>query len=108
MLTEAFYYFAFRFREVVRRVPGFSKFEAVGIRDVRNHLIEHPEKTSKVLDGSFKHGGVEGPVLKPIRSEAQKDVWLDRGLFVNAAEMRDQLEGRLGRLAARDQSSESP
>ena len=108
MLTEAFYYFAFRFREVVRRIPGFANFDAVGVRDVRNHLIEHPERTSKVLGGSFKHGGPEGPVLKPIRSEAQKDVSLDRGLFVNAAEMRDELQRRLARVSARDHSSERP
>ena len=102
MLTEAFYYFAFRFRRVIRRVPGFEKFEAAGIRDVRNHLIEHPETMSKVLDGSFKHGGAEGPVLKPIRSETQKDIALDRGLFINAAEMRGKLEGRLARLTGDD------
>ena len=99
MFTEAFYYFAFRFREVVRKVPGFKKFEAVGIRDVRNHLIEHPEKKSKVLGGSFQHGGAEGPVLKPMRSEAQKGIFVDRGLFVNAAEMHDELVRRLDRLS---------
>ncbi len=106
MLTEAFYYFAFRFREVIRSVPGFKKFEAVGIRDVRNHLIEHPERQSKVLSGSFQHGGSEGPVLKPIRPEAQQGIFVDRGLFVNAAEMHDDLMRRLSRLLASERASD--
>lgn len=105
MLAEAFYYFAWRFREVIRKVPGFKKFDAVGIRDVRNHLIEHPEKQSKVLGGSFKHGGGEGPVLKPIRSEAQQGIFVDRGLLVNAAEMHDELARRLDRLLGDEHTS---
>lgn len=37
---------AWRMREVVRGsdFPGMRKFDARGVRDVRNHLIQHPDE----------------------------------------------------------------
>src|SRR4051794_26219748 len=42
----SFYFLAWRVREVLRSnpFPGFAKFDPIGVRNVRNHLIEHPEK----------------------------------------------------------------
>jgi hypothetical protein len=92
MLAEAFYYLAFRLRDVVKLLPGLKKYEAIGVRDVRNHLIAHPKVA---VSNSFAHGSSNGPVLKAIRSDEHKGMPVDRGLYVNAVEMRDELERRL-------------
>lgn len=94
-LTEAFYYFAFRTREVLRLLPGLAKFECVGVRDVRNHLIEHPEKQSKVFIVSFGWGGKNGPTVKALRYNYQEDIFVDKGLYINAQEFKENLEVRL-------------
>src|SRR5262245_55451662 len=36
--TEAFYWIAFRLRDVVRNIPGLGSFKSTGVRDVRNKL----------------------------------------------------------------------
>jgi hypothetical protein len=95
-LTEAFYYFAFRLRRILKVLPGLAGFECEGIRDVRNKLIEHPEqRDSNVYILSFGHGGIQGPVIKALRHDNQSDVFVDRGLFVNAIELTKSLEKRL-------------
>ena len=49
-LTEAFYYFAWRTHTIVSSLPHLHSFKCVGVRDVRNHLIEHPEgRNSRVF-----------------------------------------------------------
>ena len=93
--TEAFYYFAFRARQLLRLLPGVKNFECVGVRDVRNHLIEHPEKQSKVFLISFGWGGASGPAVKALRVDDQKDIFVDKGLYVNAQEFKEDLERRL-------------
>jgi hypothetical protein len=81
-LTEAFYWFAFRLRNVLRLLPGLGSFDGKGVRDVRNHLLEHPEKgQSGVIWGGFGFGGECGPVLKAVRRGDQTDVWKDAGLI---------------------------
>jgi hypothetical protein len=97
LLSEAFYYFAWRFRELLTRFPDFKKFDPRGIREVRHDLLEHPEKTSKALNPNFMYGHdlPDGPVLKPFGSR-QTDVH-DRGLYVNAQELLDELVPRLRR-----------
>lgn len=87
LYTETFYYLAFRARTLIRSFPGLSSFEAKGIRDVRNHLLEHPEgNSSGVHINSFAHGGVCGPVIKGLRYDHQADLHKDRGLYVNLEE----------------------
>jgi hypothetical protein len=69
LFTEAFYFFAWRLVEILtsKAFPfnGFTKLKqnVKGIQNVRNHLIEHPEKGSKNFRQSF---GItsDGPVLK--------------------------------------------
>lgn len=89
ILVETFYYFAFRFRRLVRLIPNLSNFECSGVRDVRNHLIEHPEKKeSGVTHGSFGFGDTNsGPVLKSIRFPSNNNRWQDDGLWVNARQL---------------------
>jgi hypothetical protein len=90
VLTEAFYYFAARIRAIAQAksepLPHLS-FECKGVRDVRNHLIEHPDrKDSLVLSQSFSFGGTHGPVLKDGRPATEPAVFPDRGLYWNAEE----------------------
>src|SRR5260370_27744309 len=71
-LTEAFYYFAFRLRRIIRGLSGLNAFECKGVRDVRNKLIEHPEgRDSEVYILSFGYGGEQRPGIKAPRYEYQ-------------------------------------
>jgi hypothetical protein len=92
VLTESFYFLAHRACKAAQALPGLESFESVGIRNVRNQLIEHPEgKSSGVLMMSFGFGGDCGPVIKALRLQQQVDIWPDRGLFANADEFADNL-----------------
>lgn len=96
MWTEAFYYFAFRARCILRDLPHLGDFECVGIRDVRNHLLEHPTgRGSGVIIPSFGFGGPSGPVVKALRYSGQEQIHSDAGLFPNAKEMYERLEMKL-------------
>lgn len=93
--VECFYYFAARARSIIRGMPQLKSFEAAGVRNVRNHLIEHPEgRTSQVLSRSFGFGGANGPVVKALR-ESTETAHPDAGLFANAQEFADNLAGTL-------------
>lgn len=107
LYTETFYYLAFRFRQIlttqnkatkIYALPHLENFEAAGIRDVRNHLLEHPEgRTSQVFSQDDSLGGLDGPKLK---IDASGPAHVDRGLFVNAAEFKQSLETLLARAEA--------
>lgn len=95
-LTEAFYWIAARTRAVIRELPKLKGFEAPGVRDIRNKLIEHPEKPdSGILLTSFAWAAETGPVLKNARHDHQTGIWMDRGLYVNAMEFADELDRKL-------------
>ena len=103
LFTEAFYFFAWRLVEVLTgsgafALDGFSKLQARRIRIVWNHLLQHPEKHDK----NFRQWLVvtsDGPVLKAttlvVRSDTGKvepeKESIDRGLFVNAKELHDEI-----------------
>ncbi len=96
LMTEAFYYFAARVRTILRHrstpMPYLSSFECAGVRNVRNHLIEHPEgANSQVFVQSFTFGNPEGPVLKSGRSPDKENVFPDKGLQPNAVEFNENL-----------------
>jgi hypothetical protein len=59
-LLEAFYYSAHRVTDVLNHgraeLPGMPRFTAPGVRDVRNHLIEHPDRKAGVLVFSIATG----------------------------------------------------
>jgi len=90
--TEAFYWIAFRLQEVMNQL-GLS-FKAIGVRDVRNHLIEHPEgKASGVIFGvGIGLRSDVGPVIKAVRRGLQDAKWIDAGLKPNAEEYAHKLE----------------
>jgi hypothetical protein len=95
LYAECFYYFAGRARSIVLGMPKLQSFEAAGVRDVRNHLIEHPEgRASRVMSRSFAFGGGNGPVVKAVR-EASETAHPDAGLYANAREFAVNLDTAL-------------
>lgn len=105
LFTEAFYYFASRLRTILRNkeepCPLLKGFECAGVRDVRNKLLEHPEgQDSRVFGWSWTIGTAEGPILKVDRENHQVNVFPDRGLYVNAEELKENLERELQRALA--------
>lgn len=101
LYSESFYYLAGRARALLRNkdepLPGLGGFESRGVRDVRNHLLEHPEgSASRIFIASWAWGGPQGPVMKSIRYAGQEDLFRDAGLYVNASEFIGQLEMLLG------------
>lgn len=100
-LTEAFYYLASRFRTFLRKGPfsHLHSFECEGARNVRNHLLEHPEgRSSRIFAQSFGVGGEEGPTLKIERNAGQEHLFPDAGLWANAKEIKNNLEVLLDRV----------
>ena len=103
-MVEAFYYFAFRLRQVIRQLPDLSNFECEGVRNVWNKLLEHPEgRDSGVIHGAFGYGDTEtGPVLKMLRFPLKNTLWQDAGLWINAKELAQNLTEKIN--AARGES----
>lgn len=88
--TEAFYWFAWRTRQACARADGLSDFSCDGVRDVRNHLIEHPEKHVDGLSQAGVFGiGPGGPMIKHPA--------IDKGLFGNAEQFYQNLLAMLER-----------
>ena len=94
---EAFYFFAWRMREVVRKVNGLRTFEALGVRNVRNWLIEHADKPGGVMARSFEFDCPQGFILKRFGGPPNRKA-IDQGLFPNAQEFVSALVDRLDRL----------
>ena len=96
LLTESFYYLAHRVRTLLthksKPLPELSRFECKGARDVRNKLLEHPEKDGGVFLQSFGVGGDKGPTLKVKRPAGQEMIFPDAGLKANATEIKNNLE----------------
>jgi len=93
VLLEAFYYSAHRIRDILRdstsELPGLAKFEAIGVRNVRNHLVAHPGGKSGVLVFSFAAGGPVGSQLKPVQWSLDPPGTHDEGLYKNAKEFEE-------------------
>lgn len=107
VLTEAFYYCAARARSIARNskapLPGLASFECIGVRNVRNKLLEHPEgNDSQVFVVSFGRGGAGGPTIKPIRQVGQEGVFPDAGLYPNAEEFKANLYLLINRALGRN------
>ena len=106
LFAEAFYFFAGRIRDVLRKsgFPGLRRFEAVGVRNVRNLLLQHPGPGH--LGMALLVTSV-GPSLKTMTATVGGDPpdfrptneHLDQGLWVNVAEFHDELNRRLDRDA---------
>jgi hypothetical protein len=106
VFTESFYYLAHRTRVILGNsifpFPGIKSFECEGVRNVRNKLLEHPEKESKILAQNFGMGGEQGPTLKPDRPEGQENIFPDAGLEANTLEFKGNLEKLLDSVLAQD------
>ena len=103
--VESFYFIAWRMCSIFKHkrtdtLPHLNTFEAKGVRDVRNKLIQHPEG-SQIFTQSFMCGGDQGPVLKNARPTGDLHEISDKGLWLNAKEFRDKLE-KLLRQAVED------
>jgi hypothetical protein len=98
-LADAFYYISWRTREVIRRLPGLAAFDPKGIRYVRNHLIEHPEKHPDVALAGWQFGGDFGVRLLVEVNGEPAIAPGDPGLYANSIEFRDELLPRLSRAA---------
>lgn len=83
---EAFYWIAHRTGAVIRRMPGLKLFAVVGVRNVRNHLIEHREKSGGRPSSGLGWGGPNGPAI------ASEPYGMDQGLFTNAKEFFGEVE----------------
>lgn len=96
--VETFYFIAFRVREILKKknskylFPDLKNFESKGVCNVRNHLLEHPEKHGGVLTQSFGVGGDNGPVLKSVYSENDRPDSMDKGMWLNVSEFKTNLE----------------
>jgi hypothetical protein len=54
--------------------------------------MEHPEgKHSKILSYGFGRIGPFGPIVKPGRSQNEKQIHVDKGLYSNAKEFETNL-----------------
>lgn len=111
LFTETFYQVAWRLGEAIGATAGrpgfcgFSGFKPRGITLVRNQLIQHPEQTvpAKGLHGLLITS--QGPALKaPISvvvaatgESRPTEESIDRGLYVNARELHDEMLARLSR-----------
>jgi hypothetical protein len=99
LFAESYYYFAHRVRILLRHwskpLPYLSGFEARGVRDVRNKLIEHASPEEQVMAMGFQISPDTGPVLGPFIINGHTAPVHDRGLFPNAEEFRNELEKRL-------------
>ncbi|WP_310540370.1 hypothetical protein [Phenylobacterium sp.] len=101
LLTEQFYLIAFRAGRIIESLPGMKGFGAVGVRNVRNQLIEHNDGTdSLVFNGGFAFGGSQGPVVAAVRTDQQPGHWQDAGLFLNAQEFARALTERINSCLA--------
>jgi hypothetical protein len=94
--TESFAYIAARLRKILTGrdlgLPHLQKFESRTIRDIRNHLLEHPEGAqSRIFNSSWMSSPATGVHLKALRKTGAPHAVEDPGLFVSAAELRDAL-----------------
>jgi hypothetical protein len=87
VLLDSFYYTAHRVLDICNDnrhdLPGLGKVDARGIREVRNHLVEHPTKDEGIVVASIKCGGPSGPGMKPMRFGLDPEGPLDAGLHAN-------------------------
>lgn len=107
LFTEIFYFVAWRLREVLNNrkpeaFPDLRQIKARGICDVRNLLIQHPEHGQPVPN--YRQWMVvtdDGSVLKSsevlVRGDrvSAPEESVDRGLNVNADELRREIEACL-------------
>ena len=91
--VEAFYYAASRFWDhLEQKVLDKSKSKFIGVKMVRNKLLEH---ATKGATNSFGATDIHGPVVKPMRNNCKNDLPYDAGLILNVYELLDKSLARL-------------
>ncbi len=83
--TEDYYYAASRFWDLVEKGLCLkSKSRFIGVKMVRNRLLEHSEKGAP---NSFGATNFLGPIVKPIRHKKSGEENFDAGMIPNTHEM---------------------
>lgn len=89
---ESFYFNASKLWDLIEKtILCKSKSAFIGVKMVRNKLIEHTE------DGDIYSFGVSdewGPTVKPSQLTNRKEKWHDKGLRVNTDELLNKIESR--------------
>ncbi len=98
LLCEAYYLFAWRACECLARLPGFKNFSVGGIRDVRNRLIEHPDREGGVFEWSTTYVSGIGLKLKPMPRRPGQPTHLDQGFWNNVMTFYVAIVNRVGGL----------
>jgi hypothetical protein len=80
---ESFYYNAHRLLTLIEVLPGTTDFKFIGVKVVRNKLIEHAENGSLYSFGWSDNG----PLVKPEKLSTADPRWQDKGLLPNTIEM---------------------
>jgi hypothetical protein len=92
---EAFYYFSSRARDALEAIPDCDlKFDPVGVRTVRNHMLEHPDSRHGVMVSWWQYDCPEGLILAPGSTMGQGR-FTDKGLYPNAQEFIEKLNAKL-------------
>ena len=89
---ENFYFNASKLWDLIEKtILSKLKSDFIGVKMVRNKLIEHTE------DGDIYSFGVSdewGPTVKPSQLTKRKEKWHDKGLRVNTEELLNKIESR--------------
>lgn len=93
--TESIYYFAFSFQKKCKDIPGLKQFTPSGIRNVRNHIMEHPKE--KFSNAFSITDSIHLKTGRYTYSESEdkwyhEDISIDKGLKSNMDEFKRVLE----------------
>jgi len=96
--SEMVYHIAFRIWSILEPglLPFGKRFKALGVRDVRNKLVGHPEKHDGVVARTFLIAW-DGPQIKAVRAEGASRRYMDKGLYTNLREFFAAFEAMLAK-----------
>ncbi|OGM08496.1 hypothetical protein A2Z67_02080 [Candidatus Woesebacteria bacterium RBG_13_36_22] len=84
-ITESIYNNLWLIKQRLNQLPKFKNFNPPGVRNVRNQLMTHTERTNSE-SYIFSFGvSTQGPVLRPIKPSGVKAP-TDKGLYTNVEE----------------------
>lgn len=81
--VTSFYQRAHRILVILNEVPAFKGTRCVEVTNVRNHLIEHPDKKDGRGKWSFGYGTAVGPQVAPVTYDDEVRKHKDEGYFPN-------------------------
>ena len=92
--TESMYQKLWVIKERLNQTPKFKNFNPPGVRDVRNHLIEHTDKGPSGASIYSFGLATNGPVLRPMKPTGARAPH-DAGLETNLEEFLRKIVSRL-------------